>query len=186
MSLVKSRHPVQNPEMDTKSKTRKPKLQVVQTGLPHWLLPKRMDPDAPLTDADLNFVLDEMRRGKTVASTLRDNPGLPDRAVLMKYIFSDAKLEEQYFEAKRNAVEVFMDTAQDTIMDTLDSDAPPEDLERSKFKVANLWKLAGVYNRKRYGESKEINIKGQIDMRAAMERGDQRLIETGVTIEHED
>lgn len=159
------------------------KVHVLQTGLPHWLLPKRMDPDLPLSDADLQYVFDEMVKGHTLSSILRDHPGLPDYPTLMRYIMSDPQLEARYYEQKRIQTEAYVDVMTEKSLGLEDE---PEEIESKKLAINHLRWLVGVNNRKRYGDVKQLNINGQIDIQSAMARADQRVLSAPDVIEHED
>lgn len=159
-------------------------LTLLRTGLPHWLVPKRTSALAPLSDADLDFVFDKMIEGHTVSSILRENPGLPDYARFMRYVMSDPKLEDQYYEAKRIQTEVYGEKVVEAIEGVNGSDLP-EEVARSKVKLDGYRWLMAVNNKKRYGDSKAISISGQIDIGAAMAKGEARVAR-GVTVDHED
>lgn len=162
--------------------SRKPKLELVKSPLPHWLLPPRPK-GAPVSTADLDFIFECLTAGHTMTAIFRDNPTLPSRAKIMEYIHDDPSLSNRYFKCKKIAAEFWIDTATDRLMDS-DEDAIPQEIEKTKAQVSHLWRLASVYNRKQYGESKSLTINGQVDIGAAMAKADQR-VETGVTVDHE-
>jgi hypothetical protein len=163
----------------------KPRLELVETTLPHWLLPPRSS-TSPVSRADLEYLFHHMIKGHSVKAILRDHPGMPDYGVIMKYIFSDPALEEEYYEAKRVQTEAYNEEMVDSARGDGDT---PEDLERSKLKVATLKWLMQNNNRKRYGEVKTLNINGQLDVASAMDKAEARVegaLPDPMVIEHED
>jgi hypothetical protein len=166
---------------------KKPTLNLVKTGLPHWLLPPRVNPEHPLTDADVEYLFDEMTKGITLASAIRDHGGLPDYGKVLRLLMKDPVLRKRYEEIKEVRGEVYREKYIQAL-DGYDDEGMPEDVQRSRLKADGYRWLMATDNRKWYGDQKQITVNGQIDIGTAMAKADERVLnagDSGDVIEHE-
>ncbi len=101
-------------------------------------------------------ILDEIALGKSLASTLRDNQGMPRYSTVMEWIAKDTALAERYTRAKEVSTEVMADE----IVDIADEDVGTDEngrmdsaaVNRQRLRVdARKW-IASKLKPKKYGD----------------------------------
>jgi len=151
-----------------------------QETLPTWLIPDRattlaLKRENLMTSYEnaLDGILNRMvEQHTTFADAVRDDPRGFEPAHLLQWIMRDEGRKMRYYEAQAATAElVFDDTLR--IADAADSF---EDVQRSTLKVnTRKWWLA-VVNRKRFGDTKQIEQNVTIDIGEAMAQAQQRVL----------
>lgn len=150
------------------------------TGLPGWLIPPKTHVGPPYTEQQLEKIFNWLSKGRTLTSLVRANPEMPDPGELMRFLHQNPPLLDQYHKARAIGVDLTMDETMDHLNDDADS---PEDLERTKQRIGHTRWLASMYNPKRYGERKQIDINNKVDISAALQIAEERVKST--LIEHD-
>lgn len=100
-----------------------------------------------------------------------NDPRQPDYRRFVAWIMRDKKRKALYYDALEIGAEVMVleipviTSASDTI----------EDVNRSTLRANNLWKMIAVFNRKRFGDVKQIEQNVTIDLSGAMQQAQERL-----------
>lgn len=143
---------------------------IEMTGVPHWLLP----PDTPgnLTEYSWNKILEGISMGHTLRSIVDDQKLGVEYNALMRWIHKDENRKAEYYRAREIGAEAIADDLIE-IADGVDS---MEDVARSSLRIQTRKFLLGVWNRKRYGDVKQIEQNVTVDIGAAMERAQQRAL----------
>lgn len=153
--------------------------------LPSWLAPAMPD-RAQLEQAraarreldDLMFeslfedFLDRVRENALgVGQLFNNDPREPDYKRFIAWVMRDEQRRTRYYEAKEVGAEV-LEVEIPIIADAGDS---LEDVNRSTLRInARKW-LLGVWNRKRFGDVKQIDQNVTIDLSGAMEQAQARV-----------
>lgn len=163
--------------------------------LPSWMAPSPVattDP-APLTDEQrrelarlkrenentlfdnaFEGLLDQVRAGNPLSAAVDMDPRPIDYARLLVWIRSDETRLSRFNEAKEIGAEV----VEDQMLTIADASDTMEDVQRSTLRINTRKWLLGVWNRKRYGDTRQqettININIQDAMAAAQARVDAR------------
>ena len=116
--------------------------------------------------------LDAVRENGLGVRQLFDNdPRAPDLKRFVAWVMRDENRKAQYYEAQAIGAEVLM-IETPLIADASDS---LEDVNRSTLRVnTRKWQM-GVWNRKRFGDIKQIDQNVTIDLSGAMQAAQERL-----------
>ncbi len=151
--------------------------------LPDWLTatppPRRPTPVARdleqvMFESMFERVLDLLTQGRPLKTILKEDLRQPDYARFLKWVMADPSRKNRYYEAQETASEV-VSTECIEIADATDS--PMEDVQRSKLRIDTRRFLVGVWNRKRFGEVKQIELNGGINLRTVLEQAQARVID---------
>lgn len=154
---------------------RKSKELIQESGVPHWLQPKKQYIGEPYYERVWTDILQEVAAGHTIQNICKDDPAMPSHTQVMSWIMKDDKRKEQYYRAKEIGCQKIEDEILDIADGMCDPNGIPEDVQRSKLRVdARKW-LLGVWDRRRYGDTKQLEVTGQVDLVSAMERANQRI-----------
>lgn len=124
-------------------------------------------------DSIFERILDKISSGITLKECLNDDVRKIEHAAFMKWINKNAKRKERYYEAQ----EVGSEMVASEIIDIADAkDNPFEDIQRSKLRIESRKFLLSVWNRKRFGEVKQVEIGGSISVIDALNAANQRLV----------
>ena len=167
-------------------------LDMAPTPIPEWLtagdpkLPKP-SPEAKLliqTQFEIMFetVLDKLAKGVTLAEILRTDLRQPEYANFINWVIRDPKRKGRYYEAQEVGAEVLSSEA----VEIADGVNTIEDVQRSKLRVDTRKWLVGVYNKRRFGEVKQIEIAGTISIADALQQAQMRVIQGEVIESLED
>jgi len=167
--------------------------------LPSFLLPPTstnsnapLTPLAPLTDrerADLarvkreneltrfesafERVMEDMEAGKSLSAAIQDHPLPMDYTRFLAWIHRDDKRQERYYAAQTVAAEAVANQ----MIDIADASDSIEDVQRSTLRINTRKWLLSVWNRKRFGDTKQIEQTVTIDLGQAMIAAQQRVLE---------
>ncbi len=154
--------------------------------MPDWLaaptpsLPKTRQ-DTP-TNREIMFmqfeymfdhVLEQLAGGKTIKQTLDKDPRGYESAVYIDWIKKDPQRTSRY----ENAQLLFAEQLGAEIIEISDAEDSAEDVQRSKLRIDSRKWLMGVYNKRRYGETKTIEMGGSISIIDALSAAQARVIE---------
>lgn len=145
---------------------------ITLTGIPHFLIP----PDTPdfLTDYSWNTILTGLRQAETLMSIVTERLARPDEyGRILDWIHRDVERETAYYKAR----EVGMDKLVDEMIDIADAVDSVEDVARSQLRITTRKWVASSFNRKRYGDVKQVDTTVTLDISKAMEEAQIRVIE---------
>lgn len=150
--------------------------------LPQWL---SVTPEAkPSSNRQLNRELSEVTynamfehvivkiaEGIPLKAILREDYRQPEYEHFLRWVHKDEQRKSRYFEAQEVGAEIIASE----LLEIADADDSLEDVARSTLRINTRKWLLGVWNRKRFGEVKQIDQNVTIDILAAMEAADKRL-----------
>ncbi len=129
----------------------------------------------------MNF-LDQIARGASLHRLLEEDHRNVDYNDFYRWIKKDAKRYELFKEAQELRTE-FMAAE---ILRIADAEDSMEDVNRSRLKIETRKFLMGAHNRKRYGETKQIEMNTSISIVDALAQANARLIEGEILSSHSD
>lgn len=133
--------------------------------------------DLQLKQFEIAFehILDRLCAGKFLASTVRDYPIELDYGRLLAWIRRDAERWRRYCEAQQIGAEIIASNLADPSIEEEREIPQDANLRRVNFEIGK-WYL-GVVDRKRFAETKQIEVNQQISITAALQQANGRLIE---------
>lgn len=148
--------------------------------LPTWLVPDRATTLAlkrenllatyeNAFDATLERMIEH---SYSFYDAVRDDPRELEPAHFLAWVHKDEARKMRYYEAQAVAAE---GVAQDMLR-IADASDTAEDVQRSTLKINTRKWLLGVWNRKRFGETKQIEQNVTIDIGEAMAQAQQRVL----------
>lgn len=160
--------------------------------MPDWLV----TPDADLPDLPKNrqatptnreimymqfeymfdHVLEQLAGGKTIKQTLDRDPRGYESAAYIDWIKKDPMRTSRY----ENAQLLFAEQLGAEIIEISDAEDSAEDVQRSKLRIDSRKWLMGVYNKRRYGDTKTIELGGSISITDALAQARARVLEAEV------
>lgn len=115
--------------------------------------------------------LERIAAGQPLIQTIEGDPREPNYARLLAWVHADPQREARYHEAQKIGAEVI---AQQLIK-LSDASDTLEDVNRSTLRINTRKWLLGVWNRKRFGDVKQIDQNVTIDLSGAMQAAQERL-----------
>jgi hypothetical protein len=122
--------------------------------------------------------LDTIAMGNPLTSVVEDDPRPINYARMLAWIHRDPKRQEMYYAAQAIGAQA-VERDMLAIADAKDS---IEDVNRSTLRINTRKWLLGVWNRKRFGDVKQIEQNVNIDLSQAMQEAQARL-DKGRTID---
>jgi len=122
----------------------------------------------------LKFIFEEIAKGSSLRSVIRDNENMPDRTTVKEWIDKEEKYTLQYAYAREERAEsIFEDILE--IADEADNDYVPtligetevgfkfnsENVQRSRLKIDSRKWMLGKMNPKKYGEKLDVTTDGE-------------------------
>ena len=163
-----------------------PTVEQVQI-LPTWLVPDRAttlalkrENEMVVYPALFERVIDAMCSGATFKQAVRDDPrGDVDFGRFKRWVHSDETRQAEYDRACQIRSYEWADRVVEhaTAADLL------EDVNRSQTAVGAYKWLIAADNRRRYGETKQIEQNITVDLRQAMGQGERRLTSDVIDVE---
>ena len=154
--------------------------------LPNWLsVPDPKPPRLPAESRELlhaqyaqmfERVIEQVYRGRSLQSLLEDDYRVISYEDFLRWIKRDPMRHERFKEAQESRTEFIAGE----ILDIADAEDSIEDVQRSKLKIDTRKWLMGAWNRKRYGEVKQVEVAGSISITEALQQAQQRVIEAEV------
>lgn len=145
----------------------------IQTGIPHWLQPRKRDNNPPFAEQTWEDLLDWTRSGGTLAAFCRENPS-PSEGQLRLWIHSDPSRKEAYLEAKALGAEKVEEEMLLIADGGFQEGCIPNDTNRDALRISTRKWLLGVWNRDRYGEKKQIDVGVSVDMGEVLNEARER------------
>lgn len=124
-----------------------------------------------------------MMAGETISSVCKD-PTMPEYRRLIQWIYQDEERKNRYYEARAIGAE----TVEDELLSIADGDGDgvPNEVQRDTLRIQTRKYLLGVWNRKRYGDTKTVDHNVKLDLSEAMEQAAARINnQNEKVIEHE-
>lgn len=124
----------------------------------------------------LPIALSKIAAGYSIARVMREAQRGPEKAEFIRWIMKDPKRKAQYYEAKAIAAEVFDDQRID-IADGVDDNGNEvmEDIARSKLRIEVRERSMAVRDRKRFGETKTVELSASISITDALKEAQNRV-----------
>ena len=157
--------------------------------LPDWLKPEPIDLKNNPVNRRLSYALaqsecaamfeptlDKLAMGMAVSEIIRESAHEISCAEFLRWVHKDPTRKARYYEAQEIGAEVVA-SEMITIADGVNS---LEDVQRSKLRIDTRKFLLGVWNRKRYGEVKQVEMTGTISITEALAQAQARIIEAEV------
>lgn len=141
-----------------------------------------MKPKAVMTQALFQEIIEALHTGQTLSKWLLDRenkPEIPSRATIINYINSDSTNKDRYARAREDCADALAEQV------LTESDNTMNDPARASNRMkARQW-LASKIKPKVYGDKIDIDVKGSIDIGAAIMAGRQRARLEPPTIDNE-
>jgi len=171
------------------------------TDIPAWLVPApSQEADKPSTSKSISeskpkpalellhmtyenmfeSILVEISNGRPLKQILNDDVRRVEYEHLLRWIHSDEMRKSRYQEAQELGTEMLASE----IIEIADAQDSMEDVARSTLRINARKFVMGAWNRKRYGDIKQVEQSVTVDISAAMEQAEQRIA-SGVLIEGE-
>lgn len=151
--------------------------------LPNWLVPQTDVSHMELTYENFFVtVIQRVTAGEPISRVIREDPRDIPVGEYLRWIHKDSQRKQAYYEARSIGAALVEDELT-RIADAIDD--PLEDVQRSTLRINTRKWLLGVWDRKRYGDIKQIEVNQQISITAALEEAHSRVTH-GVTYEQED
>jgi hypothetical protein len=115
--------------------------------------------------------LDRIAAGQPLIQTIEGDPREPNYTRMLAWIHADPQREAQYHEAQKIGAEVIAQQ----LLALSDASDSMEDVNRSTLRINTRKWLLGVWNRKRFGDVKQIDQNVTIDLSGAMQQAQERL-----------
>lgn len=154
---------------------------LVDTGLPGWLQPYKQDTSYLHTESTLEKALLLIESGQSVRRICRENPDMPAPQFLYKWFRRTPELLQRYMEAKRIGAELMADAGEDIAAGINEQgEEIIEDVQRSRLRLDHLKWYTARLDPDRFGDKKQIDVSGTINLQAAIENGLKRVTERPV------
>jgi hypothetical protein len=118
-------------------------------------------------------VLEEMAEGRPIAHILRRDARGYESSTYIDWIKKDPQRTIRY----ENAQLLYAEKLGSEIIEIADAEDTAEDVQRSKLRIDSRKWLMGVYNKRRYGDTKTIELGGSISITDALAQARNRVID---------
>ena len=159
--------------------------------LPSWLDPAPQNLTKPsaegrqlaLVQYEYIFmrVIDSIAHGKSLSQILRDDQRDIDYNDFYRWIKRDPTRNQLFTEAQEMRTEFMAGE----IIEIADADDSLEDVQRSRLKIDTRKWLMGAHNRKKYGETKTVELGGGISITGALAAAQARVIDLADVVDVE-
>ena len=145
--------------------------------VPSWMLPAtplaklRLDNELTTFENALDGLLEHVAAGNPLSAAVERDPRDISYSRLLAWIHRDPARVERY----RQAQEIGAEVVADQMIEIADGEGL-EDVNRSTLRINTRKWLLGVWNRKRYGEVKQIEQNVNIDLGEAMAAAQARAL----------
>lgn len=162
-----------------------------ESQLPNWLSVPDPKPPKPTPEARalrhveyeqiFERVVEDIYRGRSLQSLIEDDHRVVSYEDFLRWIKRDPQRHERFKEAQEMRTEFLAGEILQIAdgVDSIDSSAP-ETVNRDKLRIDTRKWLMGAHNKKRYGESKQIELGGTISITEALAQAQARVIEAEV------
>ena len=121
-------------------------------------------------------VIDSIAHGQSLSQILRDDQRDIDYNDFYRWIKRDPQRNQLFTEAQEMRTEFMAGE----IIEIADADDSLEDVQRSRLKIDTRKWLMGAHNRKKYGETKTVELGGSISITDALANARARIVEAEV------
>ena len=161
------------------------------TGLPTWLSVPDPPPPKPSKGARellhtqyaimFESFIEQVYRGRSLRSLVEDDPRLVSYEDFLRWIKRDPSRHERFKEAQEARTEFLAGEILE-IADGVGAIDPSssDTVNRDKLRIDTRKWLMSAHNRKRYGESKQIEVAGSISITDALAQAQARLIDAEI------
>lgn len=162
-----------------------------KSDVPNWLSCPDPKPPKPSAEAKAllllqyenmfeNFI-EQVYRGRSLRSLVEDDPRLVSYEHFLRWIKKDSVRSERFKEAQEMRTEFLAGEILE-IADGVESIDPmsSDTVNRDKLRIDTRKWLMSAHNKKRYGESKQIELGGSISITEALAQAQARVIEAEV------
>lgn len=153
--------------------------------VPTWLLPPASMPalssselarlkrenEAALYDAFFERALQHIAEGNPLTAAIESYPAPIAPHRLLAWIHRDPERQRRYYEAQEVGAEVVASQ----MIDIADASDSIEDVQRSTLRINTRKWLLGVWNRKRFGETRQIDANVTVNLGEAMAAAQARV-----------
>jgi hypothetical protein len=162
-----------------------------ETPLPNWLSCPDPKPPRPTKAAKellhieyeqiFERVIEDIYRGRSLQSLIADDHRIVSYEDFLRWIKRDSVRAERFKEAQEMRTE-FMAGEILEIADGVESVEPTSNdtVNRDKLRIDTRKWLMGAHNKKRYGETKQIELGGTVSITEALAQAQMRVIEAEV------
>ena len=157
-----------------------------EQSLPSWLsVPDPKPPRLPAESRELlhaqyqqifERVVEDIYRGRSLQSLIEDDYRVISYEDFLRWVKRDPMRHERFKEAQESRTEFIAGE----ILEIADAEDSIEDVQRSKLKIDTRKWLMGAWNKKRYGEVKQVEVAGSISITEALQQAQMRVIEAEV------
>lgn len=166
-------------------------LGTVVTGedqLPSWLSCPDPKPPRPTPEAKalrhveyeqiFERVIEDIYRGRSLQSLIQDDHRIISYEDFLRWVKRDPQRHERFKEAQEMRTEFLAGEILE-IADGVEAVDPSssDTVNRDKLRIDTRKWLMGAHNKKRYGETKQIELGGTISISEALAQANQRVIE---------
>jgi hypothetical protein len=132
--------------------------------------------NAKLYENMFEYVLVKIAEGESLAKIMKEAQRVGEGAQFMRWMMKCPQREARFDEAERIATRVMKHELRD-IADGIAADGSeiPEDIQRSKLRIDTTLKVMGFDNKKRYGDTKTLEINQNISITAALAAAQSRV-----------
>lgn len=126
-------------------------------------------------------VVEDIYRGRSLQSLIEDDHRVVSYEDFLRWIKRDSERHERFKEAQEMRTE-FMAGEILEIADGVEAVDPQSNdtVNRDKLRIDTRKWLMGAHNKKRYGETKQIELGGTLQLGAILEQAQARVIEAEV------
>ena len=121
-------------------------------------------------------VIESIAHGQSLSQILRDDQRDIDYNDFYRWIKRDPQRNQLFTEAQEMRTEFMAGE----IIEIADADDSLEDVQRSRLKIDTRKWLMGAHNRKKYGETKTVELGGSISITDALANARARIVEAEV------
>lgn len=127
-----------------------------------------------------NFI-EQVYRGRSLRALVEDDHRVVSYEDFLRWIKRDPQRHERFKEAQEIRTEFLAGEILE-IADGIESVDPsaPDTVNRDKLRIDTRKWLMSAHNRKRYGESKQIEMNGSISINDALQQAQARVIEAEI------
>ena len=156
--------------------------------LPSWLSCPDPKPPRPTPEAKalrhveyeqiFERVIEDIYRGRSLQSLIQDDHRIISYEDFLRWVKRDPQRHERFKEAQEMRTEFLAGEILE-IADGVEAVDPSssDTVNRDKLRIDTRKWLMGAHNRKRYGETKQIELGGTISISEALAQANQRVIE---------
>lgn len=119
----------------------------------------------------LDRVLERVAMGNPLTEALGDEVYDIDYATYLRWLLKDEDRKRRYYEAQEMGAEI----VSHQMIKIADADDSMEDVARSTLRINTRKWLLGVWNRKRFGDIKQIEQNVSINLGEAMQQAQARV-----------